>query len=93
MYFLPEWFSTEDWQLGKGEEAGVDGQAELYGQLGRHHAGQDECTLQEQLVSVPAIAKIVLVSHRWKNSVFKSHYRKKKMTNVPINLYVYGKGP
>lgn len=55
---LPEWLSTEDWQLGKGEEAGVDGQAELYGQLGRHHAGQDECTLQEQLVSVPAIAKI-----------------------------------
>jgi hypothetical protein len=28
-----------------------------------------------------------------KNSVFNSHYRKKKMTKVPINLCVYRKGP
>ena len=41
-------------ELGEGDEGGVDGQRQLYGKLGRHHGGQDEGALQEQLVPVPA---------------------------------------
>lgn len=41
-------------EFGQGDERGVDSQRELDGKLGRHYRRQDESTLQEELVFVPA---------------------------------------
>lgn len=53
--------STIDWnkstqltEFGQGDERGVYSQRELDGKLGRYHRRQDESTLQEELVFVPA---------------------------------------
>ena len=56
---LPEGFCAEDPEFGEREEGGVDRQAELYGQLRRHHARQDQSALKEQLIPVPKYTNII----------------------------------
>lgn len=41
-------------ELGQGDEGGVDSQGQLNGQFRRYNRGEDEGTLQKELVTVPA---------------------------------------
>lgn len=51
--WYPEWLCAEYEEARQGEEGRVDGERELDGQLRRHHGGQDQGALEEQLVPVP----------------------------------------
>mmetsp|Transcript_726 Transcript_726/g.2584 ORF Transcript_726/g.2584 Transcript_726/m.2584 type:complete len:510 (+) Transcript_726:1095-2624(+) len=58
----PERLRAVDAQLGQGDEGGVDGEAELHGELGRHHRSDDEGALEEQLVG--ALLRVVPPLHQ-----------------------------